>query len=116
MLARPAADGELVHVRDLLLRYDFPEAWYPFLDSGEMSFVLTERYLPRNETHFRTDKVSLRLLVAEGRSADGVSVTLKLPGKARPARQTPMSTVRSEPNKAATSRARWAEPLGDREH
>jgi len=82
VLSRPAVDGELVHVRDLLLRYDFPEAWYGFLDSGQMSFELTNRYLPRNETNFRTEKVSLRLLLAEGVSSQDVSVALKLPGKA----------------------------------
>lgn len=82
VLTRPAVDGELVHVRDLLLRYDFPEAWYGFLDTGQMNFDLTERYLPRNETNFHTDKVSLRLLLAEGVPPQDVSVTLKLPGKA----------------------------------
>jgi hypothetical protein len=87
VLTRPAAVGELVHARDLLLRYDFPEAWYTFLDSGEMTFDLTDRYLPRNETGFRTDKVSLRLLLAEGTSPAGVPVTLALPGRA-PVRAT----------------------------
>ena len=82
VLGRPAVDGELVHVRDLLLRYDFPEAWYGFLDTGRMSFELTDRYLPRNETNFRTEKVSLRLLLADGVPPEDVSVTLKLPGKA----------------------------------
>jgi hypothetical protein len=82
VLTRPAADGELVHVRDLLLRYDFPEAWYGFLDSGQMSFEVTDRYLPRNETNFRTEKISVRLLLADGVSPQDLPITLKLPRKA----------------------------------
>jgi hypothetical protein len=81
VLARAPLPGEMIHVRDLLLRYDFPEAWYGFLDSGEMIFTLDEDYMPRNETSFRTDKVALRLITAEGVSPADVAVTLVLPGQ-----------------------------------
>jgi hypothetical protein len=80
ILAAPALPGELVHSRSLALRYDFPEAWYPFLDSGTMMFQVTPPYLPRNEMNFRTDKVSVRLLLAEGLPDNGIPVSLTVPG------------------------------------
>ena len=82
VLTRPALPGELVHVRDLQLRYDFPEAWYSFLDTGTMALEVVPQLMPRNETNFKTEKVSLRLLAAEGTDVEGVPITLKLPGKA----------------------------------
>jgi tetratricopeptide (TPR) repeat protein len=82
VLTRAPLPGELVHVRDLQLRYDFPEAWYSFLDDATMPFEVVPQQLPRNETNFKTEKVSLRLLLADGVSANGVPITLKLPGKA----------------------------------
>lgn len=82
VLTRAPLPGEMVHVRDFLLRYDFPEVWYGFLDSGQMTFTVDEDYLPRNETNFRTDKVALRVITAEGVSPADVEVTLTLPGQA----------------------------------
>jgi hypothetical protein len=81
VLTRAPLPGELVHVRDLQLRYDFPEAWYSFLDTGTMTFDVPPQLMPRNETNFKTEKVSLRLLLADGSVATGVKITLKLPGK-----------------------------------
>jgi tetratricopeptide (TPR) repeat protein len=82
VLTRPPLPGELVHVRDLQLRYDFPEAWYSFLDTRTMAFEVVPQLMPRNETNFKTEKVSLRLLAAEGADVEGVPITLKLPAKA----------------------------------
>ena len=82
VLTRPPLPGELIHVRDLQLRYDFPEAWYSFLDAGTATFDVVPQLLPRNETNFKTEKVSLRLLAADGADVEGVPITLKLPGKA----------------------------------
>jgi hypothetical protein len=74
--------GEMIHVRTLLLRFDFPEVWYTLLDSGEATFSVTPEYLPRNETGFRTHTLALVLATAEGISPAGIEVSLTPPGKA----------------------------------
>ncbi|MGD1993686.1 MAG: hypothetical protein PVI59_10875 [Anaerolineae bacterium] len=79
VVEREPLPGEMIHVRDFQLRYDFPEVWYGFLDSGQITFNVDEAYLPRNETNFRTDKVALRLITAEGESPADVEITLTLP-------------------------------------
>jgi len=81
VLEREPLPGEMIHVRNFLLRYDFPEVWYGFLDNGQMMFTVDEKYLPRNETNFRTDKVALRLITAEGVSPANVVVKLTLPDR-----------------------------------
>jgi Tc toxin complex TcA C-terminal TcB-binding domain len=81
VLNRPPKPGGMTHVRTFLARYDFPESWYAMLDTGSLQFTITPPYLPRNETGFRTDKVALRLLAADGVSAAGVSITLTPPGR-----------------------------------
>lgn len=80
-LAAQPLPGELIHVRSLLARWDFPEAWYVLLDSGRLELDVTEDYLPRNEANWRADKVSLQLLTREGVSPAGVELTLALPEK-----------------------------------
>jgi hypothetical protein len=80
VLRRPPLPGEMIHTRSLVLRYDFPEAWYALVDGGATTFEVAPAWLPRNETGFRTDKVAVQLQT-DGVSAAGVGVTVTLPGK-----------------------------------
>jgi hypothetical protein len=82
VLTAPPKPGELIHVRSLLLRFDFPEAWYTLLERGEAVFTVTPEYLPRNESAFRTHTLALVLSAADGVSPAGVALTVTPPGKA----------------------------------
>ena len=82
VLSRPPLPGETIHVRDFAMRYDFPEVWYQFLRSQQMTFTLDPDYLPRNETAFTTDKVALRLIASEGTDVENVELVITLPGQA----------------------------------
>lgn len=81
VLNRAPLPGEMIHVRDFALRYDFPEVWYSFLKSGSMTMNISPNMLPRNEKDFKTEKTAVQLITAEGTSAENVKITLKLPGK-----------------------------------
>src|SRR5262249_10262541 len=74
--------GEMVHVRSLLLQFDFPEVWYTLLDTGAATFTVTPDYFPRNETNFRTQTMAVVLATADGVSPANVAITLTPPGKA----------------------------------
>ena len=82
VLAAAPQPGEMFHARSLLLRFDFPEAWYTLLDKGEATFTVDADYLPRNELNFRTQTMALVVAGADGVSAANVAVTLTPPGKA----------------------------------
>jgi Tc toxin complex TcA C-terminal TcB-binding domain len=81
VLAAEPLPGEMIHVRSLLLRFDFPEVWYTLLDGGEATFTVTPAYLPRNETGFLTQTLAVVVATADGVSPAGVEVTLTPPGK-----------------------------------
>jgi hypothetical protein len=72
----------MIHVRSLLLRFDFPEVWYTLLDKGEATFSVTSDYLPRNETNFRTHTMAVVVAARDGVSPANVAVTLTPPDKA----------------------------------
>ncbi|MGL5857036.1 MAG: hypothetical protein ACRC35_01260 [Angustibacter sp.] len=96
VLAAPALPGELVHVRTLLPRWDFPEAWYPFLDSGTLTLPVTPQFLPRNEQDFSTAQVTVQVLTTGDVSAADVDVVLTLPGR-------PPATVTTDSDGAAAT-------------
>lgn len=81
VLNRAPLPGEMIHVRDFALRYDFPEVWYSFLKTKEMTLDVAPNLLPRNEQQFKTEKTAIQILTAEGVSASGIEITLTLPGK-----------------------------------
>lgn len=81
VLNRAPLLGEMIHVRDFALRYDFPEVWYSFLKTGQMTMNVTANMMPRNETAFKTEKTAIKLIAAEGISAENVKISLNLPGK-----------------------------------
>lgn len=87
-LAREPLPGELVHVRNFLARYDFPEAWYSFLDDGSLSFTLDAADLPRNETAFTTAQLALTLVGEDGVDVKGVDVEVTPPGRAAAKQKT----------------------------
>lgn len=82
--AREPLPGELRGVRDLRPRYDYPEAWYGFLDGDDLSYAVAREDLPYTETNFRVNGVAVRLLpteeVADDTDLSGIEVTLSLPG------------------------------------
>jgi hypothetical protein len=82
LLARAPLPGEMIHVKNLQPRWDFPESWYSFLDTLRLEMDVTAAYLPRNETNFRTDKIAIQILTAANQTAENVKITLTLPGKA----------------------------------
>src|SRR5262249_11464661 len=92
VLTAPPLAGEMIHVKPFQLRFDFPEAWYTLLDSGQMQFQVGPEYLPRNETSFKLDKLTITLMPAAGVSGQNVVVTVTLPGKA-PAAMTTDATA-----------------------
>lgn len=81
VLARHPSPGEMIHAKSLLPRWDFSESWYTFLKTGKLEMDVTEDYLPRNESNFRSDKVSIQILTRDTVQADNIAVTLTLPGK-----------------------------------
>jgi hypothetical protein len=81
VLAAPPKPGEMIHVRSLLLRFDFPEVWYALLGAGEATFTVGPEYLPRNETGFLTHTLAVLLATADGVSPAGVEISLTPPGK-----------------------------------
>ncbi|WP_380676487.1 hypothetical protein [Salinigranum sp. GCM10025319] len=82
--AREPLPGELRGVRDLRPRYDYPEAWYAFLDGDDLTYEVAREDLPYTETNFRVEGVAVRLLpseeVADDADLSGIEVTLSLPG------------------------------------
>jgi hypothetical protein len=81
ILAAAPKPGEMIHVRSLLLRFDFPDVWYTLLDTGEATFSVGPDYFPRNETNFRTQQLALALIGADGVSPANVAITVTPPGK-----------------------------------
>jgi hypothetical protein len=82
VLSAPPKPGEMIHVRSLLLRFDFPEIWYSLLDNNEATFTVTPEYLPRNETNFVTQTIAVVLETPDGVSPANVGIELTPPGKA----------------------------------
>jgi len=97
ILARQPAPGEMIHGCSFLPKYDFPEAWYSFLDCNEMRFNVSPPMLPRNEQQFAMDKLALRFITKEGVSPAGIGVTLSLPG------QAPLSMITDENGEIAAA-------------
>lgn len=81
IVAMPLRDGEDIHVRDLSLRFDFPEVWYGMLQTGAMTWQMVADAFPRNETTLRTASLAVVLEGAGGVDVSGVAVTITLPGK-----------------------------------
>lgn len=102
---RDPLPGELVHARDFRLRYDFPEAWYDLLDSGELSMEVTPEFLPRNETGFAVERLAVQLLAAADADPTGVDVTLAAPGR------DPMTLTTDANGRVDVSEGTAGEPL-----
>jgi hypothetical protein len=87
-LSREPLPGELVHVRNFLARYDFPEAWYSFLGDGTLRFRLEESDLPRNETSFSVERLAITVAGADGVDVEDVGIEVTPPGKPRASMKT----------------------------
>ncbi len=79
ILERPSLPGELIHVRDLALRHDFPEVWFQLLRNSEATFSILPFHLPRNETNFQIIDLAVKCITAKSLTAEGIRLELLLP-------------------------------------
>ena len=79
VLTTPPRDGELEMLRTFALRYDFPDIWYAFYQSGLASFALDAVRLPFNQQNFNVKSTQFRIVTKPGISNQGIALTITGP-------------------------------------
>jgi tetratricopeptide (TPR) repeat protein len=79
VLQLPPRPGELASVRTYALRHDFPDAWYAFYADGTTTFTIDNFRLPSNQTKFKAQAVSFRVMTKPGVSAKNIEVAVTAP-------------------------------------
>ena len=79
VLQLPPRPGELSNLRTYALRHDFPDAWYSFYADGSTTFTIDRFRLPPNQTNFKAETVSFRVMTKPGFSAKNIDVAVTAP-------------------------------------
>ena len=79
VLAAPPRPDEMARLKNFALRYDFPDAWYAFYQSGAASFVIDAVKLPANQTNFKTKAVNVRVMCRPGVANSNIGVRITGP-------------------------------------
>jgi len=112
VLTAPPRPDELARVRSYGLRYDFPDAWFSFYQSGSTRFTLDRFSLPMNQTDFGLQVISFRVVPVDGVSAAGIDLRITAPGGAGGQATTDANGVVST-DVAALGGLQGIDPLGE---
>jgi hypothetical protein len=88
VLAKPPRPGEMSLLRNFGLRYDFPDAWYAFYQTGKAQFTLDRARLPMNQQNFKVKTAFIRVVTKPGISPKAITVKVTAPGGANGVFQT----------------------------
>ena len=79
VLALPPRDGELSLLRTFGMRSDFPDGWYSFYRGGAATIQLDAVRLPANQTNFKIETISFRVVTRDGISNENIDVRITDP-------------------------------------